>query len=121
MGGSLFARPEKYTTMDKNVLNGEEQLNGCTLRNDGNGNKTVEISWRKVQELNEWIDQLNGIDALAAVSDFVSCPTDTDAGIFARSEFMKFYRVVCQVANDVRHLVPGEWIYGNHRETNMGY
>lgn len=97
--------------MEKNVLK-EERLNGCTLREDENGNKTVEVSWRKVQELNEWIDQLNGIDALAAVSDFVSCPTDTDGGHRARSEFMKFYRVVCQVANDVRKLCPEEWLYG---------
>lgn len=106
--------------MEQNVLN-EERLNGCTLRVSEDGNKTVEMPLDVIQDLNECVSELNGIQTMQAIADITEYPDDEELRNEARRQFLRFYRSVCQVAHDVRKLVPDEWIYGERPETNMGF
>ncbi len=95
--------------MQQNVLN-ETRLGDCTLRINADGKKTVEIDFTKLQELNDWIDTLKGVQTIDAITSFYEEPQDEEQGQIAMATFMSFYRTVCIVANRVRKLCPEEWL-----------
>lgn len=95
--------------MQQNVLN-ETRLGDCTLRINADGKKTVEIDFNKLQELNDWVDCLKGIQTMDALASFYEVPNDEELAMVAMAKFMSFYRNVCAVANCVRKLCPEEWL-----------
>lgn len=101
--------------MERNVLKGV-----TTLHVDENGRETVEIELDRIQELNELVGTLNGLETMDAVSGVGEAPNDDEIRREMQVQFLQFYRTVCLIAHGVRRLCPQEWIYGMKPESGLG-